>query len=319
MTHDEAVLLLPDLSHDRLDAGVAAQARSHLSTCTECRATAETYERLLGAPRSDSSRSGAAHPSSAEIVRFALRSDDLQTEDLARLASHLRSCPGCAADVRLTREAESAGRAGWLRNLLGNALALLDVRRPALAAAVATGLAVAVMGYPAFLGLYRLPRAAGDAERARQAEARAQSDEQARMRQLTEAYDLKLDDLRRSVAPAEPIDLNFLVGAMRDAGPTSRLTIKVDRPLIHLAIAPDGRSISRSEEPYRFEILAKERTIHAWELAGRRIRDYLDSPQGAVIFTVPASELSPGVYRLRLVSPRKPGSPLFESSFATVP
>jgi hypothetical protein len=319
MTHDEAVLLLPDLSHDRLDAGVAAQARSHLATCGECLALAETYECLLEAAGHEASSPEAAHPVSAEIVRFALRSGDLPTEDLARLASHLRSCPGCAEDVRLTREAESAGRAGWVRNLLGNAAVLLDVRRLALAAALATGLAVAVMGYPAFLGLYRLPRAAGDAERARQAVTREQSDSQARMRQLTEAYYLKLDDLRRSVAPAEPIDLNFLVGATRDAGPESRLTIKVDRPLIHLAIAPDGRSIVRSEEPYRFEILGGDRTIRAWELPGRRIRDYLDSPQGAVIFTVPASELPPGVYRLRLVTPARPVTPLFESNFTTVP
>lgn len=303
MEHEEAQRLLADRSHGRLAEAVQRDLAAHLSACGKCGSLSETYEMLRA---SLATAAVAEHPTSEEIVAYALRSGDLTGEDLARLAAHARACDPCAGEVAAVAEADAAagslgGRppSGFLRFLL----------RPGPAAALTAAGLLLVMGYPAFLGLVRLPELR-----------RAQQEAQDRVAALTG----ELDGARRSLqefadwdGPAQWLTLRR---PRRGEAPRNLISLQPDQPYLQVAVRPllgeevqdDARFLARIEDE-------DGREIWAAELRASQIREHV-AADGVVVLPVRSALLPPGGYRFRLVSSeRTEVEPAFEASFQILP
>lgn len=97
MSHEEAVLFVPDLDSGRLDPEKEAMVRSHVAGCEECTGLSEAYRVVATALRLESE-----HPDSKALVEHATG-----VFSGAGLEAHLASCPSCARQVAAIRAAES--------------------------------------------------------------------------------------------------------------------------------------------------------------------------------------------------------------------
>lgn len=97
MTHEEAVLLVPDLGKGRLEPAEEAAVRSHLAVCTECSGLSDAYRFVSAALRV-----ATEHPEPAELVAHAMGASP-QPE----VEHHLSSCSSCSQQAAAIRAAES--------------------------------------------------------------------------------------------------------------------------------------------------------------------------------------------------------------------
>ncbi len=320
MRHEDAVLLLPDMPRGKLDRIVAADLTDHLATCQECRGLLEMYDLLSRHLRLEAAATARAHPSSPQIVTHALRAAPVETEELVRTAAHLRHCPDCSKEVDAIQRAEEAHQRRPSSLLARFLRAAIDVRRPGLAATLAAGIVVALLGYPAFLGIYRLPLTAGQAEQLRSEQMRSRSESDSRIVALISSYERKLEEVGRSNVPVGAVEIHLLPGGARGGAIREGPTISADQAGILLAVAPSSQVVARDAERYRFEILSGTTMAWSWEMTGGEIRRFLRSAQGAVILSVPAASLPPGRYQVRLVRAGSPAeAALFVDRFEIVP
>jgi hypothetical protein len=317
VTHEEAVLLLPDLAIGRLDARAGAALRSHLDLCEACRGLLDTYGILSAAMDAESVASMARHPSSEEIVAYALDAGSLKSEALLRIALHQRSCARCAAEVRATRQAEASGRRRTRPFGLG---AFFLPARPGAAAALAATAVLLLLGYPAFLGIRRLPEVAKRADRLEQEMMRAGLESGARTRDLEAEFDRKLQDSVHQGFPGGPLGVQFVSSPRRGPESGEIQRIHMDRPFVHLGVDLDSGEVPAGPARYRLEIVADGKVVWWWGMTGDQIRQYLDSPQGSIIVAIPSSALRPGRHDLR-ISPEDAvgGRSLLRTSFVIEP
>ena len=73
------------------------------------------------------------------------------------------------------------------------------IKRPYLSAALAAAIVLLVLGYPSFLGLYRLPQAGRQAGRLREELGRLEAESRGRIGALSLEYERKLQKLRQAV------------------------------------------------------------------------------------------------------------------------
>jgi hypothetical protein len=124
-----------------LDGETKSTVEAHLASCSECRAWIETYD-LFSEALSDSVE---RHPSSAAIASFAIEAERLAPADLTRVSTHVRGCDDCSRELEATRGAvamHQPPRRGF------------SVTHPAFIAALAAGVLLAALAYPAYLSLY---------------------------------------------------------------------------------------------------------------------------------------------------------------------
>lgn len=149
--HGDARLLLSDLLEGRLGRTEKEAVQAHLESCARCRSWVETY--TLAREALDEDR--LHHLPSGEVAQFAIEPEQLEPEQLERIATHLRSCESCKDEVETCRDASAAARhGGRRRSVTGRNL------RVALAAAIA----LATVAYPIYIGISRPgPDAGSDA------------------------------------------------------------------------------------------------------------------------------------------------------------
>ena len=301
MNHDEAATFLPELLRGGLHDSVRSDLAAHLAACGECRALAVTYDVLTEALGRDGAdvlgRDGGAvatgHLPAREIVADAVERDALPAPELERIATHLNSCRSCEKEVEMTRGAHDETRRGSILPFAPARLAALRV--PAARAAMAAAAAVLVLlGYPAWLGLARLPRAARDASdlrAANEAVGREAAD-------LRSSLDRSTADLRAVTSWNGAVTLNVLEAPVRGGGGTKVLTIASRQPFLLVAVQPAIPVAAGPKDTVRFAIGREgEEPLWSDELTVAQLRDAVRL-SGVVTFAVPADRVPPGSYRM---------------------
>jgi hypothetical protein len=228
----------------------------------------------------------------------------LAEDDQQAFEDHLAGCHACADQVlrytqgleRISAQALQAGSStGWPGGFL-------DVWRPALPAAIAAGMVILVLGYPAFLGLYRLPRV----ESQPRTLSRAAADARAR-----------LEEQPRQATHRGFVGVHFLTRPARGGAGVETIVISAGQPTVYIGVPLDPFDIPSGDDTYRFEVGSAGRTVWSSVLTGAKVRAYLDSEQGAVILVSPACDLPAGDYELTVRRGDGPGSEvIFGKRFA---
>jgi hypothetical protein len=283
-----------------------------------------TVERLVAAVREETSDAG--HPDADSIVAFAL--GGLSAEGEATVAEHVASCAACAAEVDAVRRAEAESReealAGDIRRAPGGGAreGQWTASRPtprtmprrawgALAAAAA-GLA-ALLAYPAYLGLVRLPFVESrSADAAREAQSLS-----SRVGALEGELGAARDALARVREWGGATPLQLLSAAMRGGGEARTVQVDPAQPVVALAVELGALPESGAATPVRFAITrADGGTAFAADLAADDVRRELRE-SGVVLLLVPSGRLAPGSYRLAVtLDPEASARLLLEVGFA---
>lgn len=320
MTHDEATPLLLDLALGTLAPDERAALEAHLEACEECRAMRRTVERLVAAVREETS--DAEHPDADAVVAFAL--GELSGAGGAAVAEHVAFCAECAAEVDAVRRAEAESReealAGDVRRAPGGGAR--EEARPApratsrrawgVLAAAAAGFA-ALLAYPAYLGLVRLPVVEGQsADAAREAQSLS-----TRVGALEGELGAARDALAQVREWGGATPLQLLSAAMRGGGEVRTVRVDPAQPVVALAVELGALPESNAATPVRFAITrADGGTAFAADLAADDVRrEQRDA--GVVLLLVPSARLAPGSYGLAVtLDPEASARLLLEVSFA---
>jgi anti-sigma factor RsiW len=153
MNHEVAFGQLVDLVEGRLSPEQSEEVRRHATSCPECRPVLETATALRVEVAEFSGGLFTSHPSADDLASFAITPSDLPPEQIAGIRIHERACPTCALEVRRAREADASA---WRRSFEA------WFARPSLAAgrlAPALAVLLLLLAYPAYLGIFELPRA----------------------------------------------------------------------------------------------------------------------------------------------------------------
>jgi len=310
MTHEEALAVLPEVLREdhrnRIDPGWAA----HLATCGECRALAVAYDTVSAALHRRRLEPGGTHPTSTEIVSYALAGGLAQGSMPERVEAHLRECSACEELVAATRGADRAASAGsWLRPLTSVA--------PGTRALLAAAALLVVLVYPAYLGIVRLPRLSRQAEEARAIEAAARRE----AADLRSSLDKAIAERASAMAWSGPVDLTVLESTARGVGEANVLRLRPGQPFFLVGVLAPLSAAARPAETWRFAI-GPPRQAPLWteDLPVAQVREKART-SGVVTFAIPAALLPPGDYRLVVTAPSRAADsrPLLEVSFAVAP
>lgn len=298
MTHDDAALLIPEFLEGRLNETASSEVASHVASCGECSGSSEVYRILALSLRSDSSQQATGHPSNLDIVAYALDGSNIKTGDLARIASHVHGCPTCLHEVTVTREAEVAQRSRLTRSKRFVATRLIQLSRPGVSAALAAGVALIVLVYPAYLGVYRLPSVAKHADVLRAEKDRAEKDVQ----DLSTSLAQTKDDLHRAMTWSGAVDLTVLGSPLRDKTGVMTVRVAKDQPYVLIALQPPGPDNIAGTSDWHVEIHDSS-GIAVWheDLTAAQLQHFGTS--GIVTFLIRRTLLPPsGRYVLSLSS-----------------
>lgn len=279
MTHEEAI----ELVHARYDAALPEAARAeldaHLAECERCRGVEATYGLLYEAL--DEERS---HPAVDEIVSYATSPDASAAPDRSVLEEHLAGCSRCRDEVERVRRVDASlrhdPRGG---NGAGGRFRRISLRGSTLAWAAAV--AAAVLAYPAYLGLVRLPEVAERA--ALVAEERSDlASEVARLQRWSGVTDLQV-----------------VGGALRGAGGAPEIVARAGRPFVVLGIQMVVPSGVPDEAELQCRLIdASGSTRAEIRLEAREARERIRSP-GVITWLLSSARLDEGMYTLRIEGP----------------
>jgi anti-sigma factor RsiW len=311
MEHESAVDLLVEYVAGTLDPEARVEVEAHVRECEECRDLVAAYRAAREAMEADDD-----HPTSEEIVTFVCREDELRAEDRTAIESHLHSCEVCREQVAAVRASEGEVTS------LGEEPATTPVpgrwvwRTPGWGAALAAGILMALLLYPAYLGIFRLPEAARQVDDARQRNRDLEEQVSARERGRSAAT----DEAERLGSWSGPVRLEYVTGARR--GQAERAPIPLSGPYVLLGVDMGVPDDIGDERTLRFEIAVDgERepvvlTVGAGEVR-RQIRE-----SGVVALVIAAASLQPGSATLTVGLEGEPGVASFlefEIEFAAAP
>jgi hypothetical protein len=295
LDHETASPQIADLAAGRLGRERAESVRAHVATCEECRGALAGAEAL----RAEAEAGGAAlftpHPESDELACYAVNPEELTTPALAALGAHARACPTCAREVATARAARATAwrrtLPGWLaRPGEGIGLAWL---RPALAAA-----ALALV-YPAYLGLFELPR---ERERA--------------TREIASAREHAQPPLPAPTAPwSGAAKALVLAGPERGASTLPRVRLEPGQPYLPVMLSTEPGVLPPSG-PVQVTVTRSNGEV-AWR-ASAEIGVLWDVRNRVASVLVPGAALPPGDYELAVRAPGRP-TPLFARRFQVEP
>jgi len=285
MNHEVAAPMIGDLLHGRLRGETRNEVLSHVTSCEECRGMSETYG-LLSEALCDH---GDEHPSAEEIVKYAFAEDQLSPEERDRIAEHVLGCDLCASELETTNQAEA--------ELIAESSPAQDEpatsfdRRSMLAAAIAAAVVLVVLAYPAYLGLFEVPR-----------------------------IDNRLAALEAETIGREasiwsgPLDLNILQAPVRGAGdPIVAVHLAQNQPLALLAVEPGLLEEYVGAGAVFVDIRdASGRSIWSWEFTESQV---LNTASGLVTVLVPAENLASGDWTMAVSRGAGRAEPVFDAPF----
>jgi len=315
MDHAQASMLVPDMIRGSLADPAKGEVMAHVASCADCRALAETYELMRDTLRRAEAAVPSEHPGSHEIVAVALGTGALAPDALLCVSAHVRDCATCREEVETTRsagevaETAPSGPTGRARTFQGSWV----FRRHGLAA-LAAGLVVAALGYPAYLGLWETPRLAEEVHS-------LQSERDAlhgRVVDLTRSLGETRRDLDRVTTWSGAVDYVLLLGRGRGAGETETLHIREGQPFASIAIQP-AAPVGDAARPHRVEIQTQGgAVVWSWRTTGGELRRRLEHSD-TILLQIPARSLPAGSYILRVVPEGKDERvPLLEQRLVVV-
>jgi hypothetical protein len=282
----------PELLRGQLTGDEAVATARHVEGCETCQALARAYE-LVGAALDEEVRSRTeGHPSSEQLVTYALRLAALAPDERESLAAHLVVCSECTRQAETVRHAEAATGAPpvSMRQAPRRGAAL----GPNLRAALAAGVVFAVLGYPAYVGLTH--RASDGAPAPSGSEETAETTVGG---ERTPARRLAPAGLHPVLGPA----VWRLLEPPTRGQDLERVTIPVaaEHRVVGLLVRPpDPPPDAPASTTVRIEILrADAGLVRSWERPLSRIR--LDMSRDHVVLLLPAEELPAGRYRLLMI------------------
>jgi len=316
MNHDEARLLLAELPRGRLDEKTRSELQAHEAGCDECRALTGAYVLFSSALGDEAGGRTDAHPSSEEIVSFALRAESVAAETFTRVATHAGRCVACSGEIETVRKAEESIQPRLVRLAKSSLGRFLMVPQQRFAAALAAAVVILVLGYPAYLGLHRLPRIAAETEGLRQAKDLAEG----QVRVLNSELDQTRQRLGRAIRWAGPAQWIFLKEQRRGDRPAEPIRLREDQPFVLIAVQPRLPGSAKNADSCRVEIRSENGDVSWWsDLTIAQVREDLTAFD-VVTLPVPATSLPPGDYELRILSGEGPdGVPLLNAGFSIVP
>lgn len=223
--------------------------------------------------------------------------ENLSEPDRDRFENHLAGCRGCAGEVlrleqslvRLGNDARSEPSVAWSR----------WGASPALPAAVAAAAVLLILGYPAFLGISRLPKLERElralSERQNQALAALESQLEA-TRQDSQA---RIAELARA-ASGGIVQAHYLSRPLRGGAPVETIRIAPDEAVVLIGVEMEPPDALQETGTFRFEVTSADRTVWSGGLTGEEVKRHLDSPQGAILLRIPAADLPEGDYVLKV-------------------
>ena len=286
MNHEKAAELLQEFHYGKLEEATRHALSEHLAACEECEALSYTYRLLHATLQHD--ESGQEHPSSEEIVVYAVDHTRLAADAALRLADHVGSCAVCSDAVERTRKVHAsvsrAATSGW-RGAMGH-----PGFRAAMAAGIVLVAGLAVVNVTVQLRALQQLR-----------------------NELAESQAL-LEELGRP-SRGGAARLNVLSSSLRHAGEALAIPLPAGEPYILLAVEMDLAAFRPDAESFRFEILEAGGAAH-WreELTAERVRGDVKG-QGVVVLVVPTRGLATGGHLLRVM---EGGEPLWEIPFELV-
>jgi hypothetical protein len=169
-------------------------------------------------------------------------------------------------------------------------------QRSFIPSALAAALLVAILGYPAYLGIVELPRARRQAEAVAAAHAQTQS-EAASLREALEK--------ERAAAPApgkgEVVLALYLDSTRGGQGRAPSMELRPGASVVTILLEPVVPRAAAEGEPLRFEIEDSDRHV-VWssETTAGALRDRQAAADRLITLLVPATALPPGGYTLSL-------------------
>lgn len=151
LDHRQAAPLIVDWVRGRLDGASAREVETHAGGCTMCQEAAEAAAHLDAESRR-LENSATPHVSSDALARYVETPHDEPIATLARIGSHVRTCPTCQEDVTLMRAAVAPS---WSRSVGAWFGGLSWSFRPL---RLAFPILAILLAYPAWLGLVEYPR-----------------------------------------------------------------------------------------------------------------------------------------------------------------
>jgi anti-sigma factor RsiW len=290
VTHEEVANRLQDYHFGDLPDAERAEVEAHLSACDECGGLSRAYRVLHSVLRHDEPGAAAAHPTAEELVRFAVEEQATDVELRDRIEGHLASCSTCREDVESTRRTER-------RLASGPREATAAIPAPSAASAwsrwgaLAAGLLVLALLYPAYLGLVRLPR-----------QQRAHG------------------DARQVTAWSGSLELNLLSSALRDLAGGEAPVVRITGPFVAFGV---DMTIPRSlgaEDILRFSMTREDgTTVAKIEASVADAREQIRE-SGVVTLLLDSAALEPGAHQLRVTTPEESADrPLLEVPFEVQP
>lgn len=295
MNHEAATQLIPDFVMGWLSPPRHREFDLHVHDCEECRSLSEVYGAMALAYRDDLGEGGdgSGHPTTEDLVDLAVGNKRFDDEERRQLVNHVTQCAACRMDFEAVQRAETelaaapipaydestpvANSNGWLRP-----------------AAIAAGVVLALLAYPAYLGLFRLP------------EAHAQ---------------LKSGQATRTAIASDPgsVAITLLQSPLRGVESTVPVVEIGDAPAVVLAIEPSALVDLEDDTVIRFELTSP---AGAAALLSRStvsvIREQV-SQSGVMGLLVPTAVLEEGRHAVRVSTESKGiADPLFEAPFDVV-
>jgi hypothetical protein len=285
MKHEVAAPMIGDLLHGRLQGETRNEVLTHVTSCEECRSLSETYG-LLSEALCDH---GGEHPSADEIVKYAFAEDQLTTEERDRIAEHVLGCDLCASELETTNQAEAELVAD--SSPAQDEIATSFDRRSMLAAAVAAAVVLVVLAYPAYLGLFEVPRI--DNRLA-----------------VLEAERLG----REASVWSGPLDLNIFQAPLREAGDEIvAVHLAQDQPQALLAVDPGLLEEYAGAGTVFVDLRdASGRSTWSWELTENQV---MNTANGLVTLLVPAEVLASGDWTMSVSRGAGRAEPVFDAPF----
>lgn len=277
MDHESAIEGLYDLHIGKLVGPRRSELEAHLAECAQCRSFASAFH-VFDAVLREESKQIAGHPSIDEIVSLAYEPDALPAHDREAIEAHLKSCRSCRADFSNVCEVEAslAGQGeppsvrvrDWWR------------RKPILVSAASV--VIALLAYPAYLGLFRLAVERGSVT-------------------ATETW-------------SGTTPLQFVTGARRGAAPEPGITLQPGHPFVVLGVDLGIPEESEDTDGLRLTVIDHSGTVVTTveTTVGEARQQILAT--GVITVVLSSSLLSPGPHEIRVTIPERPESgPLLEA------